>query len=148
MAIEIILNLLIGKSSKLYKKLYEAEIIMAEPFLEYEFEKSYAHIAITGQSKKPKKILDELKKEIQKLKEKGISESDFIRTRNMIYGDTVREYNNISDVCRMFMSDYFKGINSFNYIEEIDNIQIETVQNVLNEVFDEDKLVISIVKSK
>ena len=147
-AIEIILNLLIGKSSKLYKKLYETETIMSEPVLEYEYGETYSHIAISGQSKKPKKILEELKKEINKLKEKGISEEDFTRTKNMIYGNTIKEFNNVSDICRMFMSDYFKGINSFEYIEEISNINIETVQSILNEVFKEDRVVISIVKGK
>ena len=36
-AIEILLNMLIGKSSELYKDLYEKELITGEPYLEYEF---------------------------------------------------------------------------------------------------------------
>ncbi len=32
--------MLIGKSSKLYKELYEAELITGEPYLDYEFSKT------------------------------------------------------------------------------------------------------------
>jgi len=147
-AIEILLNLLIGKSSKLYKDLYEKELIMTEPFLEYDFAKSYAYIAITGQSKEPREVLERFKQDIEKYKKNGINEPDFKRIKNMIYGEYVKEFNNVSDVCRMFVSDFFKGINSFEYIENSDKISREYVQDVLNRVFKEDVMTISIVKGK
>ena len=67
--IEIILNMIIGKSSSLYKKLYEEGIIMSEPYMEYEFDKTYAHVAITGQSKNPSKVFTSIIEQIQKYKE-------------------------------------------------------------------------------
>ncbi|MCL2342008.1 MAG: insulinase family protein [Firmicutes bacterium] len=147
-AIEILLNLLIGKSSNLYKELYETELIMSEPDLDYEFAKSYAYINITGQSKNPRKVLEKLKKEIQNLKENGIEQQTFSRIKNMIYGEYVKEFNNVSDICRMFVSDYFKGINSFDYIEKSSAITLDEVNNVLNSIFLEDKMVLSVVKGK
>ena len=147
-AIEILLNILIGKSSNLYKRLYEEELIMSEPDLEYEFAKSYAHITITGGSKEPKKILEEFKKEIQTVKENGINEQNFKRIKNTVYGEYVKEFNNVSDISRMFVSDYFKGINSFDYIDRSDVITLGDVTSVLNTVFNEDKIVLSIVKGK
>lgn len=45
-AIEIILELLIGKSSPTYHKLYDEGLLLSELDLEYEFEKSYAYITI------------------------------------------------------------------------------------------------------
>ena len=48
----------------------------------------------------------------------------------------------------MFLSDYFKGIDSFQYLEQYKEVTIEYVQQVLKEVFDEDKMVVSIVKGK
>ena len=47
----------------------------------------------------------------------------------------------------MFLADYFKGINSFDYLEEIDGVNVEYLNQVLNFVFKEDKMVISIVKN-
>ena len=147
-AIEIILNILIGKSSNLYKKLYEKEILSAEPFLEYEFCENYAHVSISGTSKNPEKVLEELLQEVDKTKEQGVNENDLNRIKNMLYGNLVKEFNNVSEISRMFITDYFKGINSFEYLENYKQITKEYVEQVLNEVFKEDKTVISIVKSK
>ena len=41
----------------------------------------------------------------------------------MVYGGYVKEYNEVSDISKMFLSDYFKGINSFDYIEEINKLE-------------------------
>mgnify|MGYP000799857485 CR=1 FL=1 len=49
-AVEIILNLLFGKSSELYKKLYDDGTIYSTPSLDYEFSTTYAHVLLTGQS--------------------------------------------------------------------------------------------------
>ena len=144
-AIEILLNLAIGKSSKLYKSLYEKGLLVNEPYLEYEFDKTYAHIAITGKSKEPKKILEEFQREVGNIKQHGIQESDFERIKKMLYGRTVKEFDDVQDICRMFIGDYMKGINSFNYIETYKQISIEYAMQILAEVFKEEKTVISIV---
>ena len=66
----------------------------------------------------------------------------------MLYGDSVKEFNDVSSICRMFTSDYFKGINSFDYLEEYKTITKEYVEEILREVFLEDKTTISIVEEK
>ena len=144
-AIEIILNLIIGKSSKLYKKLYEQGLLMEEPYLDYEFDKTYRHITITGKSTNPKKILKNIQEEILNLKNNGIDETAFQRIKKMLYGRTVKEFTDVSDICRMFLNDYFKGINSFNYLENYKQISSSYTMQILEEVFKEEKTVISII---
>lgn len=146
-SMEILLNLLIGRSSNLYKELYDEGLIYSQPILEYEFSKTYAHILITGQSTNPEKVFEMLKKEIENFKNNGINENDFERLKKMIYGGYVKEYNDVEDISRMFLADYFKGINSFDYLEEIDSINVENLDQMLKDVFKEDKMVISIVKN-
>lgn len=147
-AIEVLLNMIIGKSSKLYKELYESELLISEPFLEYEFTDNYAHIAITGASKNPDKVLEKIEEEIDRLKQEGIDEEDFDRIKNMLYGNAVKEFNNVSDIARMFISDYFKGINSFDYLESYKQTTVGYAYEILKEVFLKDNTVISIVKGK
>ena len=147
LSIEILLNLLIGRSSELYKKLYKEGILFGQPSLDYEFGKNYAHILITGQSPNPEKLYTNFKTEVKSMKEKGINEHDFERIKKMIYGGYIKEYNDVEDIARMFLSDYFKGINSFDYLEEIDGVNIEYLNQVLQDVFKEEKMVISIVKN-
>ena len=144
-AIEIILSILIGKSSNLYKKLYKEGLILAEPETSYEFSRNYAYAVIQGQSKEPKKVLEYLKQEIEEIKQNGINKEDFERTRKMIYGDYIKEYNSVSDIATMFLADYMKGINSFNYLEEYSSVTIEYVEQVLKEVFKPEYIALSVV---
>ena len=58
------------------------------------------------------------------------------------------EYNNVSDIARMLLSDYFKGVNSFDYIEEYNTVTSEYTKEILKEVFDENKCIMSVVKTK
>lgn len=146
-AIEILLNLLIGRSSNLYKELYNEGIIYGQPSLDYEFGKTYAHVLITGQSTNPEKLYGKFKEQVKKFKEEGINQEDFTRIKKMIYGGYVKEYNDVQDIARMFLADYFKGINSFDYLEEIEGINIEYLNQVLKDVFKEEKMVISIVRN-
>ena len=147
-AIEILLNMIIGKSSKLYKKLYEEELLNSEPFLDYEFDSSYAHIAITGTSPDPEKVLEKIEEEIERLKKEGLDKDHFERMKNMLYGTAVKEFNNVSDIARMFITDYFKGINSFDYLENYKQVTPEFALEILKDVFLKDRTVISIVKGK
>ncbi len=147
-AVSIILNLLIGKSSNLYKKLYNDGDLLSEPDMDYEFSKQYAHILVGGQSKNPEKIYEKFKKEIEKFRENGLNKEDFERIKRKLYGDYVTEYNNVGYIARMFLSDSFKGINSFDYIEKFDNVTKEYTEQLFNEIFNEDKMAISIIRPK
>ena len=146
-SIEILLNLLIGASSKLYRKLYNMGNCYSVPSIEYDFDKTYAHILITGQSNNPEELYKMFKEEVGKFIETGVNEQDFERTRKMIYGEYVKEYNDVTDIARMFLSDYFKGINSFDYLEEISTINVEYLNQVLKDVFNEKNMILSVVKS-
>lgn len=147
MAIEVILNLLIGKSSNLYKKLYEEQILLGEADSEYEFSNQYAHILISGQSNNPQLVQDMLITEIEKLKNKGFVIEDFERMKRKIYGEFVTEFNDVASISRMFLADTVKQINSFDYVDEYDNITMEYAKELLNEVFVEDKMVLSVIKN-
>ncbi len=148
MAIEVILELLIGKSSKLFKKLYEDQIMLGEADTDYEFSKNYAHVLVSGQSNNPQLIDKMLKTEIEKLKNNGIVQEDFERIKRKIYGEFVTEFNDVADISRMFLSDTMKEINSFDYVNEYENVTIEFATEILNEVFNEEKMVLSVIKEK
>ena len=147
-AIEILLGMIIGKSSKLYQRLYEEDLLKQEPDLDYEFSKEYAHVMITGKSNNPKKVQEAIEKQIEEFLQNGLDENDFQRIKKKIYGDYVKEYNDVADIARMFLADFFKGINSFDYLEKYAQVTREYTQQVLKEVFQKEKEVISIVEGK
>ena len=77
----------------------------------------------------------------------NLNKEDAERIKKMIYGGYIKEYDDVVDISRMFLADYFKGINSFDYLDEIEGINVEYLNQMLNNVFKEEKMVISIVKN-
>lgn len=147
-AIEILLNMIIGKSSDAYKELYNEGILLSEPDLDYEFSDEYAHILISGQSKNPEKVRSKLEEEIENYKVNGLNEENFSRISKKVYGDYVVEYNNVGDIARMFLADKMKGINSFDYIEKYTAVTKEYAEDVLKNVFKKENMVMSVIKSR
>ena len=147
-AIEILLNMIIGKSSELYKRLYEENILLNEPSFDYEFSDEYAHITISGQSRNPRKIYEELTKQVKLYIENGLDNEHFTRIKKKIYGDYAIEYNSVADIARMFLADKMKGINSFDYIEEFNTVTKEYTESILKEVFIEKNEILSIINPK
>ena len=145
-AIEILLNMIIGKSSKLYKELYDEGILFATPGLDYEFARGYAHILITGQSPKPEEVFASFKKTVEMMKKSPINSEEFNRIKKRIYGEYVKEYNDVADIARMFLADFFKEINSFDYLEEINTVNEQYAEQILKEIFDDKKMIISVIK--
>ena len=146
-AMDILLNMIIGESSKLYQELYKDGIILGMPSFEYEFTDEYAHILISGSSRNPETFYSKIVEEFEKMKQNDINKDDFERTKKMIYGDYIKEYNDVSNIARMFLGDFMKGINSFEYIEEITSLDIDYVKQVLTNNFKKEKMVYSVIKN-
>ena len=146
-SIEILLNIIIGASSELFKELYNKGNCYWTPSMEYDFNKNYAHILLTGQSNNPQELFEMFKEQIKKIEKNGLNEKEVERTKRVIYGEFIKEYNDVVDISRMFLSDYFKGINSFDYLEEIETINLDYLNQILKDVFQNKKMVLSVVKN-
>ena len=144
-AIQIILNVLFGESSDLYKELYQEGNMFSAPSISYEFDESYAHILISESANNPDDVYKKLKEKIKQTKENGINKEDFERIKKMLYGDYIKEFDDVTDIARIFLADFMKGINSFDYIDEITEIDLEYANQILEKYFVEDKMVLSVV---
>ena len=142
--LRILCNIILGTSSKLYKKLYENKLIFSEIGFDYEFARNYAHLYIQAQTTNPEEVIKEIKNEVDYYIQKGIEEEDFLRIKNKIYGELVKDYNDVSTIGNMAMSSFYRGINIFDYFEEYELVDKKYVEELLKEVFNEDKKVISI----
>ena len=146
LAIEIILRLLLGESSKLYKELYQDGNIYETPELSFEFGENYAHILITASSNNPEDFYKKLKEKLDEFKSQGLNNEDFERTKKLVYGTLIKQYNDVTEIARMFLSDFMKGINSFEYLDEIETIDVDFANQILKQYFKEEKMVLSVVK--
>lgn len=145
LAIECICNIIMGKSSDFYQRLYKEGLISTEFSYNYEFAKTYAHILIQNTSSDPKKVADELSKEIEKYKQTGFDEKEFNRIKKKMYGEYVKSYNDVSSIANNYLTDYLREINTFDFLEEVLVLDKDYTEKVLREVFNEEKKVLSVV---
>ena len=145
-AIEIILKMLLGKSSTLYNELYNEDLVQGDIDASYEFTKNYAHVLIQGQSKAPEILQNKLNDEIEKIKKIGFSNSDYSRARKSLYASYIKEYNSIEEISTMFLSDSMKEISSFDYLEEFNTVTKEYAEQVINDVFSSEYMVLSVIR--
>ena len=145
-AVEIIGSILLSKSSKTFEELYESGKIFSEPSIQYEFSKTFAHVMIQFQSHEVNDVIETIEENLNCLKNNGILDEDFARAKKKLYGELVKSYSEVSNVASATIADYFKGISSFEYINEFKNIDKTYVENVLRELFIEENKVISVIK--
>jgi len=145
LAIECICNIIIGKSSELYQRLYKEGLISEEFGYNYEFAKTYAHILIQNTSTNPNRVVEEVAKEIEKFKQTGFDNQEFERIKKKMYGEYVKSYNDVSSIANNFLSDTLKGINPFEFLEEILVLNKEYVEKIFKETFIEENKVVSVV---
>ena len=142
--LRILCNIILGTSSKLYQKLYENNLIFSEIGFDYEYARNYAHLYFQAQTINPEEVIKEIKNEIDYYIQNGVDEEDFLRIKNKIYGEFVKDYNDVSTIGNLAISSYFRGINIFDYFEEFEVIDKQYIEELLKEVFKEEKKVISI----
>ena len=144
-ASDIILNSIIGKCSELYQELYNNGIIMSELEVENEFSTNYSHVLIAGETKNPKETANKI---IETIINSTITEEQFERSKKRVYGELLKEFNDVEDIGRLFLQSAIKGYNGFDYITELENITLEQVIKYKNKIFQEQNSTISIITSK
>lgn len=143
---EILLDVLASESSSLYKRLYDAELINEASFgYEYFEGEGFSTVLFGGESKNPEQVLEEINNQVRLLKKKGIGEEDFLRSKKSIYGANIAGLNSASTIANAITSLSFKDRELFRYINSFAEITLADVQQRLEDVFQEDKAVLSVI---
>lgn len=147
-ALQIALELIAGKSTKLYEDLYTEGLITREFGTSFTYEEDYAYSSFDNETTNYNEVVKRVVKKIRELKENGINEEEFERTKKMLYGNFVKGFNDVSRIATMVVSDYFKGINSFDYVKVYNEIDKEYVNNAIKNHFNEEMLAVSVIEPK
>lgn len=147
-ALQIALELIAGKSSDLYENLYNKGLVTREFGLSFSYEEDYAYTSFDVETSNYNEVVTNVINKIEDLKTNGIDSEEFERVKKMLYGNFVKGFNDVSKIATMVVSDYFKGINSFDYVDAYNKIDKEFVEDTIKKHFNKDKMAISVVKPK
>lgn len=136
-ASQIMVEILAGKSSSLFKKLLDEELVDmcfgGDVFNGFGF----SCLMFGGSSKDPEKACEFIKAEIERLKKDGVDPVAFERAKRKFYGRYVMGYNDIDDTANLMMNLHFNGYKPFAELEVCKAMTLEKVQSRLDVVKDE-----------
>lgn len=138
----ILLRMLFGKSSALYKELYEKGLINNSFTFEYTMQTDYAYSSISGESSDPKAVYDAV---INEVKGAGLCEEDFERVKKVIWGEYIRSLNDVEDYAVTFMQMRFMDIDYFNFADAYKSVTFEDVKKRFRKHFDPQRSALSVI---
>ena len=142
---EILLTLLFGRSSPFYTRLYESGLIDSGFAAEYEGTPTFAHCVISGTSKEPKKVYEEIRAEIKKYKEEGIDRAAFERVKRASFAGSLRDFNSTEEIADSFLLLRFSDEDLLDVPEIIDAVTYEDVTARLQNGFADDAFTLSVI---
>lgn len=143
--VKLLLEMIMGRSSKLYNELYNEGLINTTFDFEYTLEENYAFSMLGGESKEPSKVRDRIAEEIKSLQKNGLDESSYLRVKRAMNGRFLKYLNSVEKISHMFISVYFRETNLFDYFDVYDKITFDSAREVYNEHFNTDNMALSVV---
>ena len=145
-AVKLILDMIMGRSSELYNSLYVEGLINTSFDFDYTIEEGYAFSLFGGESTDPAAVRDRISAHLENIRKKGLDKADYERIRRAMFGRFMKQLNSIERISHTFISVYFKGVNIFDYLGVYDKITIEYVNEIFSQHFNLDNLALSVIK--
>ncbi len=136
-ASQIALDAIAGKSSPLFKRLIDEELIDMSFGGEIFNGFGFSCVMLGGTSADPEKCCEIIKEEIARCQREGIDPVAFERTKRKFYGRYVMSYNDIDDTANLLMNLHFNDCEPFAELEVCKKITLEKAQERLGVISDE-----------
>lgn len=143
---KLMLEALIGPSSKLYQQLYEQNLISDSFGHEFNSSSDYSFSVIGGDTPDPDELLKQIRDYIDKLAETGIETEAFERAQRKKIGGYLRMLNSPEAIAGEFTKYRFRDSDMFDILKWYENCTLADVNARLREHFDFGQLAVSIVK--
>lgn len=143
----LILDAVAGKGSELFRRLYEDRLVDDDFGTEVFSGRGYFATIFAGESRDPRRVMEEIRREIGKFRDAGLDPETFERVRRSMYGTTVQMFNDVELVANELVNSYFSHRGIYDALDVIASVTLQDVNRILQDSFREDTMAISIVES-
>lgn len=141
-----LMSAIFGQTSRFYKENSESGLINQSFETETDDGDGYFMNAAAGESKDPRKVLELMNAEIERVKREGLSEEEFLEFKKCRYGMQMRVFNDISETAEQMASSHIAGIDVFKPIEILAELTFDDVMSRLDLLLDPERSAISIIE--
>ena len=143
--VNLLLEIICGEVSPLYKRLMNEGLINDEFDFEYFTGRDYASVIFSGESKNPNRVAEEIKKEIENIKEHGFDKKLFSAVKCAQYGEAVRCFNSVEATAMQFVDSAVLNYELFDRLKLLKNVSYDDVLK-RTDIFDDEMSVLSVIK--
>lgn len=143
---EILLDMISGPTSELYKRLFDEKLINNSFGFEYFTGFGYSCVLFAGESSDPKQVAEEIFKEIDKFKAEGFNKADFERTQKKLYGRMIMGMNDVDGIANNMATSYFAGEDIFTDFETYKTVTLDDIHELFAKTLDKKYSVLSVIK--
>ncbi len=145
---EMIIDLVCGEMTPLYRSLYEDGLINNGLNGEVMASSDYIHSMIEGESRDPKEVYRRLLAEIARLKETGFDEAMFQRSKKGTYGRYIGLYSKPESIASVMISTHFASMTLYELLDLVAGITKEQLEQRLRDNLLEEYSALSVVSAQ
>lgn len=138
-------EILMGESSPLYVRLYEAGKIDASFGAGYESSKGVSMLAAGGDSNVPEEILEEILAEAEKIGREGFDLVRFERLKRSSLGRRTRDLDSFESLCYRMCAYFFEGVDYFEFPRIYAQVTARQVQEFIQQTVRRERMAVSII---
>ncbi|PEQ93835.1 peptidase M16 [Bacillus sp. AFS006103] len=140
LTMNILLDLLFGKSSENYNQLYNEGLIDETFSFDYTQEQGFGFAMIGGDTGEPDKLAETLAEMLLKAKGQAIfNEEQLERAKRKKIGGFLRAVNSPEYIANQFTRYAFNDMNLFDVVPTLEQITLNDVQSLASEVISEER---------
>ncbi|WP_458413839.1 EF-P 5-aminopentanol modification-associated protein YfmH [Schinkia sp. CFF1] len=137
LAINVLFDLLFGKSSQNYESLYNDGLIDDSFSFDYTEEYGFGFAMIGGDTEDPEQLANRLKDVMLNFDINSISEDYLSRMKKKKIGSFLRALNSPEYIANQFTRYQFNEMNLFDIVSVLESLQKSDLQRVAEDLFDE-----------
>lgn len=142
---EILLELLAGEASPLYRRLYDSGLINPTFGTEVLAGRDFASAFFSGESRDPDKVYEEICAEVERIQREGILPEAFERSKKAIYGRYLRGLNHVDEIAGALMQSHFSGYTVYEQVDLIADCTAAHLEARLRENFSRENSAVSVI---
>lgn len=143
---EVLLDIIAGDSSPLYRRLLEEGLVNQTFDGEAMANRDYAITGFSGESRDPDRVREEIVAEIRRLGQDGIDSAAFERVKKAVYGRYVGMYGRVDALAGLLVTTQFAGVDAYEVLEMLASLTLEQASARLTQSFNTELCALSVVR--
>lgn len=140
LTMNVLLDLLFGKSSDNYNKLYDEGLVDETFSYDYTQEQGFGFAMVGGDTDEPDKLSDRLKQMLLDAKQGSVfNDEQLARAKKKKIGAFLRAVNSPEYIANQFTRYAFNDMNLFDVVPTLEKITLQDLQTLASEVISEER---------